>query len=329
MVIQHKDFSIEVVDHADYTFNSGDNVVKYDVEYFDGEINNERIHPTSKRGVRVKQGEIEIASAIMGESGRGSYLDEHSFIVRNETLLVCCGNKVYVLAIPDLRIKWYKQLDFAACLGIYSFNNDLLVHGEVDVTRIDDMGVVKWSFSGRNIFVSLEISDTNIKLSDSSGNRYFLNAEGKVVELIHGENAAVADLSKNGWKTKLAPYIRFILGSIMFYRFFTVMMSIETGRNPLIILTFCLVGLLLISVVLYCVIEGIQELKEQQLISAKFFRFYGLFSEVWLFAGGVLIFARLLFVQTSVWYIVISLLWIVSLLILIVADIRKIRLNSE
>lgn len=188
MIVKYKDYSIEIVDDQTYTINSVDNVSRYDKIYFSDSTSIEKFYPTSKHGIRVKLADVELASAIICEVGGGTTIHNKSFIVSEDALLICCCDKVYSLELPNLSINWFKRLDPGTCFGIYQFDNDFLIHGELQITRININGNEKWTFRARDIFVtsdgnkSFAIQADKILLIDWEGYRYTLDKNG--VEVI-------------------------------------------------------------------------------------------------------------------------------------------------
>ena len=188
MRVSYKDYTIDIVDDSSYTLNSTDNIVSYDKEYFDGMTNTDRVYPTSKHGIRINHNGEELASAIVCEIGGATTIHDKSAAVMNDSLLICCCDKVYSLSIPRLEIKWKKRLDPATCFAIYPFKEDFIIHGELQVTRIDIDGKEKWNFGARDIFVtpdgkdSFELIDDQIKLRDWEGYEYLLNENGQEIQ---------------------------------------------------------------------------------------------------------------------------------------------------
>jgi hypothetical protein len=64
MRVSFKNYTVDVIDDSNYTLNSADNVVSYDVEYFDGPTNTDRVYPTSKHGIRITRDGDKLASAM-------------------------------------------------------------------------------------------------------------------------------------------------------------------------------------------------------------------------------------------------------------------------
>ncbi len=175
MRVSYKDYTIDIIDDSNYTLNSSDNIVSYDTEYFDGITNTDRVYATSKHGIRINRNGEELASAIICEIGGATTIHDKS------------ADKVYSLSIPALEIKWKRRLDPTTCFAIYPFKGDFVIHGELQVTRIDIDGHEKWNFGARDIFVTLDGKDSfkllndKIKLRDWEGYEYILNEHGKEI----------------------------------------------------------------------------------------------------------------------------------------------------
>jgi hypothetical protein len=189
MRVSFKEYTIDIIDDSNYTLNSADNVAFYDIEYFDGMTNTDRVYPTSKHGIRVSNDEGELASAIICEIGGATTIHDNSVVITNDSILICCSDKIYSLSIPDLKLNWKKRFDAATCFAIHPFNGDFVIHGELQITRIDKDGNEKWKFIARDIWVTpegndaLELKDNKIKLKDWEGYEYELNPDGKELSM--------------------------------------------------------------------------------------------------------------------------------------------------
>jgi hypothetical protein len=187
MKVAFKNYKIEIVDDSNYTFNSADNITFYDLEYFDGITNTDRVYPRSQFGIKITQDGNKLASTIICEIGSPTTITTKSFVLTNNSILICCSDKIYSLSLPDLQLNWKKRFDPATCFAIYSFKDDFIVHGELRITRIDKEGNEKWTFGARDIFVTpdgkdtLELQTDKIKLRDWEGYEYLLNEDGQEI----------------------------------------------------------------------------------------------------------------------------------------------------
>lgn len=64
--------------------------------------------------------------------------------------------------LPDLVLNWQTQCDQATCFQIFKQLNDYIIHGELQVTKLEKNGNKKWEFGGRDIFVNIDNIATNI-----------------------------------------------------------------------------------------------------------------------------------------------------------------------
>ena len=183
----YKNYTLFILDDSNYVLNSTDNPAPYGIEHFDRMFDSHSTSAASQHGIRVIKDDVEIASAIICEIGGATTVHDHSAVISNESILICCSDKVYSLSLPDLQINWKKRLDLATCLAIYSFKGDFIIHGELQITRIDNMGNEIWSFSAKDIFVtadgkeSIEITGDAIKVRDWNGDEFTLNENGQVI----------------------------------------------------------------------------------------------------------------------------------------------------
>ncbi|MBC3847035.1 hypothetical protein H8K90_11635 [Winogradskyella echinorum] len=153
--------------------------------------------PSSKYGIRITENDFEKCSVLLLESGGTTEISENSFLIKNDRIYICCSDQIYSLNLADLSANWRKQYDVATCFGIYEFDEDFIVHGEIQVSRIDKNGNTKWNFSTSDIFVNpdgkteFKIVENRIELIDWEGYKYRLNGEGKILtEINTAQNTA-------------------------------------------------------------------------------------------------------------------------------------------
>lgn len=184
MVTVYKDFRIEVFNDESYKPGSSDNITSYNIEYID----NKDEYIINQHGIRVFENKIEISNAIIRGQGAGTGIHRNSYVIKDDYILICCGSMVYSLSIPTLKLNWKKQLDMATCFGIYEFDDDFIIHGEVEISRLTKNGEIKWQFSSRDIFVTLDekrsfdIVGKTIKLIDFENYEYVIDGNGKEIK---------------------------------------------------------------------------------------------------------------------------------------------------
>jgi hypothetical protein len=181
MELKFKEYIVDIVNDPNYKIGSTDNFNIYDTVYFNGEF-----QPSSKHGIRITKDGQKIASAIICETQGATGVYTNSFIHTQEILLLCCSNTVYSFTLPELKLNWRREFDSATCFAIHSFKGDYIIHGEVEIKRIDIRGNVKWSFSAKDIFVTkdgldaIKLTEDEIEVTDWEGNKYILDENGRL-----------------------------------------------------------------------------------------------------------------------------------------------------
>lgn len=181
---QYKDLTIEVLDEPTYKFGSADNNFNYSTTYFG---DNAEQYPTSKHGIKIYRDDQIIDSCIIIGSGGATGVHQNSNLVDNDQLLICCCDTVFSLTLPELKLKWQTQADQATCFQIFKQQDDFIVHGELQVTKLDKDGNRKWEFGGADIFVSIDneeefnIESDGILLTDFAKTKYKIDFDGKLL----------------------------------------------------------------------------------------------------------------------------------------------------
>jgi hypothetical protein len=182
MTTRFKEYTVDIVNEAAITLDSTDNLFTYDKIYFDRTEHS----PTSKHGIRVSRWEQCVSSVLICETGGVTAIHDNSFIIEDDVLFVCCCKTIYSFKLPVLTLNWRKKFDPAACFAIYSFKGDFIIHGELEIKRIDLDGNVKWNFSGKDIFVTqdgsnaINLAGEKIELTDWDGDKYILDDNGQL-----------------------------------------------------------------------------------------------------------------------------------------------------
>lgn len=106
-------------------------------------------------------------------------------ILEENSLVVLIDDHLVKINIFSGQIEWgIKIFEFGTGVEMYSFNNGYLVNSEVDIMYFNKDGQLRWTFSGRDIFVrpidksSIEILNNHILLTDFSGYKYQLDIHG-------------------------------------------------------------------------------------------------------------------------------------------------------
>lgn len=92
-----------------------------------------------------------------------------------------------MLTIPGLKLKWKTQCDPATCFQIYKLQDDYIIHGELQITKLNKDGQIKWELGGADIFVSIDneeefkLEHDGILLTDFAKVKYKIDFNGKLI----------------------------------------------------------------------------------------------------------------------------------------------------
>lgn len=181
---QYKDLRIEVLDEPTFKVGSADNNFNYSKSYFG---NDAEEFPTSKHGVKIFQDDVQINNCILIAFGGATGIYQNSSLVDNDHLLICCCDTIFGLTLPGLKLRWKTQCDQATCFEIYKQQDDFIIHGELQITKLNKDGQIKWEFGGSDIFVSIDneeafkLEDDGILLTDFAGVKYKIDFNGKLI----------------------------------------------------------------------------------------------------------------------------------------------------
>lgn len=181
---QYNDLTIVVLDEPVYKFGSSDNVFNYSKTYFGEDAAN---YPTSTHGIRIYKDDEIIDSCIVIGSGGATKIQNKSSLVDNDQLLICCCDTVFCLTLPCLELKWKSQVDCATCFQLFKNEDDYIIHGEFQVTKLDKDGNKVWEFGGADVFVSIDneeefiIESDGILLTDFAKTKYKIDFDGKLL----------------------------------------------------------------------------------------------------------------------------------------------------
>lgn len=177
-------YRIDIYDDQTFTEGSADNIIQYDFVYFD----KSEYHFPSVFGIKVFQDDILLKSAVIGSISGGTAIHDTSTIIENDRLLVCCSDTIFCLSIPDLTLLWRTQADQSTCFEIYKYKDSYIIHGELEISKLDKNGKILWQQSGADIFTTLEgkddflINDNYILATDWENRKYKFDFNGKIIK---------------------------------------------------------------------------------------------------------------------------------------------------
>lgn len=182
MLLQNEICNIKIDIDTTFTVESVDN------RYYDLIFNPDRYHHNEfykVLSINVDLYSEKISIALVGDF----YTYETDCAILDKDILTVLQNDTITqISIIDRVLTLHKKFECFGCnYGIYKVNGGYIIYGEIEITMLDFEFNKKWSFSGRDIFVSLsnkkvfEICEDIIKLYDFQDNYYELDFEGNII----------------------------------------------------------------------------------------------------------------------------------------------------
>ena len=175
---------IKLYDESNFELESVDNLKNYNHVYINGDHN----ALTSKIGIEIYENEKLLSGCLIASEGGGTGVFKNSALISYGGIIICCANTIFKLTIPDLQLEWKTKADSATCFGIYSLETDYVIHGELEIIRLDKNGKIIWQKSGRDIWVTAEgiddfaVHKNYISATDWEYNRYKFDFNGNFLE---------------------------------------------------------------------------------------------------------------------------------------------------
>jgi hypothetical protein len=177
-------YTIEVSDSASSATNP-DFLKQFDNVY----ISTDHFALISAVAVKFYEGGELIKSALIGGSGGATGVSKTSIIADNHNLTGCCCDTVFCLSLPELKLLWQTRADEATCFQIFKYRDDYIVHGELEISRIDQNGKIVWRQSGGDIFTTIEGKPDDFKVmneyilaTDWNHKIYKFDFDGNIME---------------------------------------------------------------------------------------------------------------------------------------------------
>jgi hypothetical protein len=174
-------YKIEIFTDETYKVGSADNLNKYDLEYLEAE--NKR--NSTFVGVKIYENQKLVKSTIIGSEGGNSGISENSKIIEENRILICCADKIFCLSFPELNLLWKTKTDYISCFEIFKQNDFYIVHGEMEISKLNENGKILWQKGGADIFTTIsgknvfELNEKYILATDWENRTYKFDYDGK------------------------------------------------------------------------------------------------------------------------------------------------------
>jgi outer membrane protein assembly factor BamB len=178
-------YQIDIFKYPFSHYSAVDGEEKYDLLHFQ---ENEYSLPTII-GIKIYHSDGLLKSALLGAQGGGTTVHKTSFITELNRIVTCCSDTIFCLSIPDLSLIWKTKADQSTCFEIFKYNTDYIVHGELEITRLDNNGNILWQREGADIFTTLNsvesdfiITQDHILATDWGNRKYKFDFDGGSIE---------------------------------------------------------------------------------------------------------------------------------------------------
>lgn len=179
LTFKHEDYTVTV---TDATALGVDRALTYDAVYIEDEGNYTSLH-----AICVYCNGLLINSVLLGSTGGDTSVYEHTALITDAHLVTCCCDTVFCLSLPDLQLLWKTKADLVTCFAVYPYRQDYIVHGELEISRLDQTGNIVWQNSGADIFVTpsdeshLILLEDTIIATDWEFSQYVFDYDGRTL----------------------------------------------------------------------------------------------------------------------------------------------------
>lgn len=181
MILENNNCIIEIKVDETFTVDSVDNRY-YDIIHNPCQYKHDDFTKTLSIHIDLFSEDFSIALV-------GSYhtYDSDCAVLEGQTLTILQDNRITEINIVDGSVLRHIQFECFGCnFGIYKVKQGYIIYGEMEITMLDFDFVKKWSFSGKDIFVSLtnknpfQLREDSICLYDFQDNYYEIDYDGKI-----------------------------------------------------------------------------------------------------------------------------------------------------
>lgn len=182
LTFKHEDYTITV---TDATALGLDKASTFDAVYIEDEGNY-----TSLQAIYVFCNGLLINSVLLGSTGGSTGVYEHTALIIDAHLVTCCCDTVFCFSLAGLQLLWKTKADLATCFAVYPYRQDYIVHGELEISRLNQRGNMVWQNSGADIFVTpsgdshLILLEDTIIATDWAFSQYVFDYDGQMLSYI-------------------------------------------------------------------------------------------------------------------------------------------------
>ena len=126
---------------------------------------------------------FNINSKVIGIEGNEFYhMSNSSVLVDNDLLYVLTFDKIYVIDIDKIQLKYIIDVDLYSPLdNIYKFNDGILICGEISILYLKGNKII-WDYPSSSWFTNYEVCNAQIKLVDGETEQeIIIDSNGKEI----------------------------------------------------------------------------------------------------------------------------------------------------
>lgn len=119
-------------------------------------------------------GRLAASAVLLVDQGYAA-VGQGRAVLRARALFVAMADRVIALALPALDVLWAEKVDDSCVFGLMEIEEEeaLLVHGELEITRIGMDGRIQWQRGGADIFTGgCHVEDDVVVAVDWNGAVY-------------------------------------------------------------------------------------------------------------------------------------------------------------
>jgi hypothetical protein len=167
----------------DATSKDLDNLSGYNALY----LNDDGYKPNSMQAIELHSDEVLLKSILLGATGGGTGVYDNTALIDNDRVVTCCTDTVFCLSVTGLDLLWSTKADIATCFAVYRYQQDYIVHGELEISRLDREGNIIWQVGGADAFVTLEgnsdivLYEDRIIAMDFEYSKYVFDYDGHTI----------------------------------------------------------------------------------------------------------------------------------------------------
>ena len=178
MILKNNQFNVEIKQ-----IDMSTNTEKFDYIYDFENHKNEELYTVLAIKSITEDRETQIALFC---DFCGDY--ECCTVLNNEKLIIAKFNTIYEINLLRSEARYKQFTDLAGAIGLYKLDDGYIIHGEMEILKLDFELNIIWQFCGADIFVSpqgeksFKLLEDKVELVDFENNRYTINLNGELIK---------------------------------------------------------------------------------------------------------------------------------------------------